>query len=110
MYAGALFWPRMTREGAIASLLVGTFASLFWLGFVHAKEAIPLGICKFIFGTDTLLTGTWTVVDPILVATPLAAVVAVAVSYMTKPHIYTTSEKMLREISVTLKATLTPLF
>jgi SSS family solute:Na+ symporter len=85
MYAGALFWPRMTREGAIASLLVGTFASLFWLGFVHAKEAVPLGICKFIFGTDTLLTGTWTVVDPILVATPLAAVVAVAVSYMTKP-------------------------
>ncbi|APH39652.1 sodium:solute symporter [Methanohalophilus halophilus] len=85
MYAGALFWPRMTREGAIASLLVGTFASLFWLGFVHAKEAVPLGICKFIFGTDTLLTGTWTVVDPILVATPLAAVVAVTVSYMTKP-------------------------
>jgi SSS family solute:Na+ symporter len=40
---------------------------------------------KFIFATDTLLTGTWTVVDPILVATPLAAVVAVAVSYMTKP-------------------------
>ncbi|WP_406669885.1 sodium:solute symporter family protein [Methanolobus sp. ZRKC4] len=84
-YAGALFWKRMTREGAIASLLVGTFASLFWLGFVHAKEAVPLGISKALFGVDTLLTGTWTVVDPILVATPLAFIAAIVVSLATKP-------------------------
>jgi SSS family solute:Na+ symporter len=75
----------MTREGAIASLLTGTFSSLFWLTFVHAKEAAPLGISQAIFGMETLLTGTWTVVDPILVATPIAAVTAVVVSLATKP-------------------------
>ncbi|MBP2029774.1 SSS family solute:Na+ symporter [Methanohalophilus levihalophilus] len=85
MYAGALFWRRMTREGAIASLVVGTFSSLFWLTFVHAKEAVPLGISQAIFGVDTILTGTWTVVDPILVATPIAAIAAVVVSLATKP-------------------------
>jgi SSS family solute:Na+ symporter len=42
MYAGAIFWKRMTKEGAIASLLVGTFSSLFWLTFVHGKEATAL--------------------------------------------------------------------
>jgi SSS family solute:Na+ symporter len=85
MYTGALFWKRMTREGAVASLLVGTFSSLFWLAFVHSSEAVPLGISKAIFGVDTILTGTWTVVDPILVATPIAFVVAIVVSLMTKP-------------------------
>ena len=85
MYTGALFWKRMNRQGATASLLVGTFASLFWLVFVHAKEAVPLGISQALFGKATLLTGTWTVVDPILVATPLAAIVAVVVSLMTRP-------------------------
>ncbi|MDG6243203.1 MAG: sodium:solute symporter family protein [Methanolobus sp.] len=85
MYAGAIFWKRMTKEGATASLLAGTFSSLFWLTFVHAKEASALGISKALFGVDTILTGTWTVVDPILIATPLALIVAVVVSLMTKP-------------------------
>ncbi|WP_407356231.1 sodium:solute symporter [Methanolobus sp. WCC5] len=85
MYTGALFWKRMTREGAIASLLVGTFSSLFWLAFVHKAEALPLGISKALFGVDTILTGTWTVVDPILVATPLAFITAIVVSLLTKP-------------------------
>ncbi|MDW7732081.1 MAG: sodium:solute symporter family protein [Methanolobus sp.] len=85
MYTGALFWKRMNRQGATASLLVGTFSSLFWLTFVHAKEAAPLGISQALFGVDTILTGTWTVVDPILVATPLAFLTAIVVSLATKP-------------------------
>jgi len=85
MYTGGIFWKRMNRQGATASLLVGTFASLFWLTFVNGKVASSLGISKAIFGVDTLLTGTWTFVDPILVATPLAFIVAIIVSLMTRP-------------------------
>jgi len=75
----------MSKEGAIASLLVGTFSSLFWLVFVHTSEAKPLGICQALFGKTTIISGTWTMVDPILIATPLAIIAAVVVSLVTQP-------------------------
>jgi len=83
LFIGALFWKRTSKAGATASLVVGTLSSLFWLVFVHAKEAVPLGICQAIFGKETLLAGTWPLVDPILVATPLSLFTLVAVSLMT---------------------------
>ncbi|AAM04733.1 TPA: sodium:solute symporter [Methanosarcina acetivorans] len=83
MFVGALFWKRTTKAGATASLVIGSLSSLFWLTFVHASEAVPLGICQATFGKATLLSGTWTVVDPILIATPLSILTLVAVSLMT---------------------------
>mgnify|MGYP003731296141 CR=1 FL=1 len=86
MYACALFWKRATRAGAIAGLVTGTFVSLFWLVFVHQKEAVPLGIAKMILGRDVLISAMpWPVVDPIVVALPLAFLVTVAVSLATQP-------------------------
>ena len=85
MYIGALFWRRMTRAGAIASLVSGTILSLFWLVFVHVKESSALGICEFLFGKPSLLSGTWQFVDPILVAFPIAFVIGVVVSLLTNP-------------------------
>ncbi|TFH03858.1 MAG: sodium:solute symporter family protein, partial [Methanosarcina sp.] len=38
-----------------------------------------------IFGKETLLTGTWPLVDPILVATPLSLFTLIVVSLMTVP-------------------------
>lgn len=83
LYIGALFWKRTTKAGATASLVIGSISSLFWLVFVHAKEAVSLGICQAIFGKETLLTGTWPLVDPIMIATPLSFLVLIVVSLMT---------------------------
>lgn len=85
LYMGALFWKRTSKAGATASLVIGSLSSLFWLVFVHAKEAVPLGICQAIFGKETLLAGTWPLVDPILVATPLSLLTLIVVSLMTVP-------------------------
>jgi SSS family solute:Na+ symporter len=90
-FLGALFSKRMTRQAALASMLVGFLSSAFWSVFINAKTAAGLGICQSLFGKATLLAGsatfsaTWAVVDPILVALPLAAITAVAVTLITKP-------------------------
>ncbi len=88
-FLGALFWKRMNRPGALASLLVGFSVSALWSIFINSKTATGLGICKALFSKDTLLppsfSPTWAVVDPLIVALPLSFLTAVAVSLLTRP-------------------------
>ncbi|MDV0445598.1 Osmoregulated proline transporter OpuE [Methanimicrococcus sp. At1] len=85
MYAGGLFWKKMTKKGAYASFFTGLSVSIFWYVFVHASEAVPFKICQMLFGQPTLLTGMWVFVDPIVIATPLSIIAAIVVSLMTQP-------------------------
>ena len=88
-FLAGLFWKRMTKPAALASMLIGFAISAFWSVCINAKTAVGLGICQTLFGKPTLLSpafsATWAVVDPILIALPISALVAVAVTYMTKP-------------------------
>ncbi|NPV92409.1 MAG: sodium:solute symporter family protein [Firmicutes bacterium] len=84
-YAGGLFWKRSTRTGAIASMLVGTGTSLFMLLFTYAKGSASLGVAKLLFGKEAVFGFPWTVVDPIVISLPLAALTMVAVSLVTQP-------------------------
>ncbi len=84
MYTLGLFWKRVTREGAIAGLVIGAVADVFLFVFMHSAESKPLGIAKMVLRRDTLLTEMpWPVVDPVVIALPLALVVTVVVSLMT---------------------------
>jgi solute:Na+ symporter, SSS family len=86
MYTVGLFWKRATSAGAIAGLVTGTITCVFWLVFVHKSESSVLGISKLLLGRDMLITQMpWPVVDPIIVALPLAFLVTIVVSLMTKP-------------------------
>ena len=86
VFLGAIYWKGITRLGAIAGILSGTFVSLFWMIFVFAKTATGLGICKFIFGVDTLLsTAPWPFIDVMLIAVPVSAIFTIVVSLITKP-------------------------
>jgi solute:Na+ symporter, SSS family len=101
-FIGGLFWKRMTRSGAIASMIVGFLVTAFWLLFVKYQEAGAIGLVQYVLpdslseaackaaGRDfipSILAGhpNWPVVDPMLVALPLSIVTAVAVSLMTRP-------------------------
>lgn len=89
MYTAALFWKRATKNGAIASVLVGALLSLFWMVFVHTAESKPLGIAKALTGKDAIFDKLGdiplTVVDPIVVALPVSVIVLVAVSMLSTP-------------------------
>lgn len=78
MFIGGLYLKKMTRAGALASFWVGLLVSLFWLLFIHIKESQALLLCKAIFGVDSLAgTTLWTVVDPLVVALPLAVIATI---------------------------------
>lgn len=85
---GGLFFRRMTKAGAVASMLTGFAVSAFWILFVKAKEAGAIGIVqRFTDGKASILADhpNWPVVEPILIALPISAVVAIVVSLVTKP-------------------------
>ena len=94
-FVGGLFFKRITKSAAIASMVVGFLITAFWLLFIKDTEARALGLCNFIFSKHSLLLDkpNWSVVDPIIIALPLSILTAVVVSIMTKPP----SEEHLRK-------------
>jgi SSS family solute:Na+ symporter len=87
MYVFALFWKRSTKEGVISGLVIGALLSIFWLVFEYKKSAAALGICKAITGQTVLIAANpWPTVDSIVIALPIAFVITVVVSLLTKPQ------------------------
>ena len=69
----------------MASMLTGTIAMIFCLGFVHQKESAALGLCNTFFGRDALFNCyPIQVIDPILYALPLSVVAIIIVTLMEK--------------------------
>lgn len=87
MFAAALYSKRVSKEAAIASFASGTLVSFFWIFFVHAKEAVPLGLCKLLFGVPSLFPKTPIVgqIDAIVIALPISIITLIVVTLFTKP-------------------------
>ena len=86
MYVCALFWKRTTKEGAICGLVVGTIYTAFSYLFINQKAAAALGVCQALTGKVTLVTTMpWPTVDPLVIGVPLAFILTIVVSLLTKP-------------------------
>ena len=86
-FLGGLFFKRVTKPAAIASMIVGFLATAFWLVFVKAQEAEGLGIVqRFTDGKPSILADypNWPVVDPLIVALPVSMIVMIIVTLATK--------------------------
>ena len=81
-FVGGLFWRRMTRAGAIASMLSGFGVTAAWLLFVKVPELGAFGLVAQSVLADR---PNWPVVDPLIVALPVSIVTAIVVSLFTRP-------------------------
>lgn len=92
IYVLGLYWKGMTKCAAKVSMIGGFAVSMFWLLFVHVKEAQVIGLCEALTGKATLvadatpMTWMWLLqwVDPNVVALPVSILLAVGVSYATR--------------------------
>lgn len=71
-YTAALFFPKVGKTAAKASMIAGFSSSIIWMAFFHAKEASALGLANLLFGKNTLLDFPWIVVDPIIISLPIS--------------------------------------
>ncbi|MDR2469912.1 MAG: sodium:solute symporter family protein [Tannerella sp.] len=84
-YFCALYWKRVTRQGALASLWVGLIVSLFVMLFLHQAEAKSVGLCRLLTGKDVLIdVFPWYAIDPVLFALPLSALTIAGVSLLNR--------------------------
>jgi SSS family solute:Na+ symporter len=80
-FVGGIYSRRMTKAGAIASMLAGFCVSTFWLAFVKVPECTVIGLVK----KSILATApNWPVVDPLFIALPLSLLTVVTVSSFTR--------------------------
>ena len=83
-YFCALYWKGATKQGAYASMWVGLIVTILLVLFIHVKESSVLGVCRSLFGTDTLVTDSMLrFVDPIMFAFPLSCLTIFVVSKIT---------------------------
>jgi SSS family solute:Na+ symporter len=90
-YLLGLYWKGMTRPAAVISVVGGFCASFFYLLFVHTKESAAIGLCKSLFGVDSLAQlapqgSNWWLLqytDPNIMALPFSFLLAVVVSLVT---------------------------
>jgi SSS family solute:Na+ symporter len=87
-YLAGLFSRTVTRRAAVASMVSGFASSLFWLLFVHQKNASNLQLCRLLTGKASIVLDTplakLAVVDPLVVALPVSALVLLAVGLAAK--------------------------
>jgi SSS family solute:Na+ symporter len=80
-FLGGLFSRRVTKAGAIASMVVGAVVTVFWLAFVKMPECTVIGLVKKSILADA---PNWPYVDSLLIALPLSALTMVVVSLLTR--------------------------
>jgi SSS family solute:Na+ symporter len=79
-FAYGMFSEKPVAVAAKASLLTGAVVWFLWTAFVHKAESSVLGFSQVLFGKATLLGFPWNVIDPLVIALPLAVLVLAVIT------------------------------
>ncbi|SMD12026.1 sodium:solute symporter family protein [Sporomusa malonica] len=85
MYTAALYWPKVTPQGAVWSMVTASIVYSVVVLFMHEREAAIFGLCFKLFGVSTLAVAPWTYIDPLVITLPISSLVLVVVSVVTQP-------------------------
>jgi len=87
-YVSALYIKRISKEAIIAGMITGFVVGIFWIFFIHEKEATSLQLCNLLFSKTSLVKDTGlaklAMVDPIIIAFPASIIATVIGAFTSK--------------------------
>lgn len=87
-YISALYIKRISTKAIIAGMVTGFLIGMFWIFFIHEKEASSLQLCKLIFDKTSLVKETGfaklALVDPIIIAFPASIIATIIGAFTSK--------------------------
>ena len=71
-YAYGIFYDSPSASAAKCSIVVGAIAWSLWAFFIHTSTSVNVGLCRALFGKDSLATFPWANVDPLIIGLPIS--------------------------------------
>ncbi len=82
---GAILWRKATKKAALWSVCLGYGVSLFGYLFINTAIAKPIGLCRLLFGVDTIMPYPWPNIEPLFYGTIISALALIFISLSDKP-------------------------
>ena len=97
MFVGALYSKKMTKTAAVSGMVAGFSASVLWMIFFHAKEAMVFKLVNALTGGAQDVVAPNVIVanlDPLFVALPISIIVTLIVQAASKKKL---SEELIEQ-------------
>jgi solute:Na+ symporter, SSS family len=87
-YVSALYIKKISTKAVIIGMITGFVIGVFWIFFIHEKEASSLQLCKLLFDKTSLVKETGiakvAMVDPVFIAFPSSILATIIGAFTTK--------------------------
>ena len=87
-YISALYIRNISTKAIIAGMITGFTVGVFWIFFVHEKEASSLQLCQLLLGKPSIVKETvlakLSMVDPIIISLPSSILATVIGAFASK--------------------------